>query len=127
MKLKKDLEVNVDESARTATQPTASYNLRNGAKVKNSLTKTKFETLTFGYFFPRLLAFQYIDFSLRKDSFQTHLNANIYTNLKIFLDIFPKFDVKYCNFYKKKEKKGVIKIKKNKKNVKRLKINKKKK
>jgi hypothetical protein len=35
-----------------------------GAKVKNSLTKTKFETLTFGYFFPRLLlAFQHIDFS----------------------------------------------------------------
>ena len=87
MKLKKDLEVNVDESAGAATQPTASYNLRNGAKVKNSLTKTKFETLTFGYFFPRLLlAFQHIDFALRKDSFQTHLNANINTNLKIFLD-----------------------------------------
>ena len=106
IKLKKDLEVNVDESAGAATQPTASYNLRNGAKVKNSLTKTKFETLTFGYFFPRLLlAFQHIDFSLRKDSFQTHLNANINTNLKIFLDIFPKFDVKYCNFYKRKKKK----------------------
>jgi hypothetical protein len=95
MILKKDLEVNVDESARAATQPTTSYNL-----------KTKFETLTFGYFFPRLLlAFQHIDFSLRKDSFQTHLNANINTNLKIFLDIFPKFDVKYCNFQKRKKKK----------------------
>jgi hypothetical protein len=46
-------------------------------------------------------------------------------NLKIFLDIFPKFDVKYCNFYKRKKKRGVIKIKKNKKNVKRLNINKK--
>jgi hypothetical protein len=55
VKLKKYLEVNVDESARAASQPTASYDLRNGAKVKNSLTKTKFETLTFGYFFPRLL------------------------------------------------------------------------
>jgi hypothetical protein len=126
--LKKDLEVNVDESAEAATQLTASYDLRNGAKVKNSLTKTKFETLTFGYFFPRLLlAFQHIDFSLRKDSFQTHLNANINTNLKIFFDIFPKFDVKYCNFYKRKKKKGVIKIKKNIKNVKRLNQNKKKK
>ncbi len=58
------MEVNGDnESAGEATQPTASYNLRNGAKVKNSLTKTKFETLTFGYFFPRLfMAFQHIDF-----------------------------------------------------------------
>jgi hypothetical protein len=55
MKLVRDLEVNVDESAGAASQPIASYNLRNGVKVKNSLTKTKFETLTFGYFFPRLL------------------------------------------------------------------------
>jgi hypothetical protein len=55
MKLKKDLKVNADEFARAATQPTASYDLRNGAKVKNSLTKAKFVTLTFGYFFPRLL------------------------------------------------------------------------
>ncbi len=68
MKLKKYLEVNVNESARAASQPTASYDLRIGAKVKHSLAKTKFETLTFGYFFPRLLLeFQHIDFSLRKD------------------------------------------------------------
>jgi hypothetical protein len=107
MKLKKDLEVSVDESAGAATQPTASYNLRNGAIVKNSLTKTKFETLTFGYFFPRLLlALQHIDFSLRKDSFQTHLIANINTNLKIFLDIFPKFDVKYYIFIKERKKRS---------------------
>ena len=60
VKLKKDLEVNVDESAWTATKPTASYDLRNGTKVKNSLTKTKFETLTFVHFFPKLLlAFQH--------------------------------------------------------------------
>ena len=35
MKLKKVLEVNVVESAGAATQPTASYDLRNGTKVKN--------------------------------------------------------------------------------------------
>jgi hypothetical protein len=103
MKLKKDLKANVDESAGAATQPTASYDLRNGTKVKNSLTKIKFLTLTFAHLFPRLLlAFQHIDFPLRKDSLQTHLNANINTNLKIFLDFFPKFDVKYCHFYKRK-------------------------
>jgi hypothetical protein len=33
MKLKKDLEENFDESAGAATQPTASFNLRNGAKL----------------------------------------------------------------------------------------------
>jgi hypothetical protein len=67
---------------------------------------------TFGYFFPRLLmAFRHLDFSLRKDSFRTLLNANIKTDLKIFLDIFPKFDIQYCNYYKKKKRKGVLKIK----------------
>ncbi len=39
--LNKDLEVNVDESTREAVRPTASYDLRNGAKVENSLTKSK--------------------------------------------------------------------------------------
>jgi hypothetical protein len=76
------------------TIPTASYDLRMGIKVKRSLTKTRYETLTFGYFFPRLLmAFRHLDFSVRKDSFQTLLNANIKTDLKIFLEIFLKFDI----------------------------------
>jgi hypothetical protein len=33
------------------------------------------------------------------------------TDLKIFLDIFPKFDINYFNFYKKKKRNGVLKIK----------------
>ena len=55
---------------------------------------------------------------------QTLLNANIKTDLKIFSEIFPKFDIKYCNFYKKKKRKWVLKIKINKRTVKRLKKNK---
>ncbi len=34
MKLKKDLKVNADEFAKAATQPTASYDLRNGPKLR---------------------------------------------------------------------------------------------
>jgi hypothetical protein len=49
--LKKDLETNVDDSAKNLTVPTSSHDLRKGTKVKSSLTKTRYETLTFGYFF----------------------------------------------------------------------------
>jgi hypothetical protein len=63
--LKKDLETNNDDSAKYLTVLTASYDLRKGTKVKSSLTKTRYETLTFGYFFPQLLmAFRHLNFSI---------------------------------------------------------------
>jgi hypothetical protein len=49
--LKKDLETNVDDSAKNLTVPTASYDLRKGTKVKSSLTKTRYETFYFWLLF----------------------------------------------------------------------------
>ena len=54
----------------------------------------------------RLLSFyKHLDFSVRKDSFRLQINLNLNENLKIFLDKFPKFDIKYTAFYRKKKKK----------------------
>jgi hypothetical protein len=56
-----------------------------------------------------------LDFSVRKDSFRLQINLNLNENLKIFLDKFPKFDIKYTAFYrKKKEKNGKIQWEENK-------------
>ena len=80
------------------------YNLRRGrTPVKSIIPETKYETLTFKHFFPRLLSFyKHLDFSVRKDSFRLQINLNLNENLKIFLDKFPKFDIKYTAFYRKK-------------------------
>jgi hypothetical protein len=128
--LKKEMRTTIDCSGTKATQPTSSYGLRNGPKAKNDLSKTKFITLIFGYFFPRLLsAFKHLDFSLSKISFQDNLGANLNPDLKIFLNTFTRFDVKYstrCTKRKRNCKKKVnnkiVKIKKNTKscNIKRL-------
>ena len=128
--LKKEMVTTIDCSGMKATQPTSSYGLRSGLKAKNDLSKTKFSTLTFGYFFPRLLsAFKHLDFSLSKISFQDNLGANLNPDLKIFLNTFTRFDVKYstrCTKRKRNCKKKVnnkiVKIIKNTKsgNIKRL-------
>ena len=57
--------------------------------------------------FKAALDFSYkrLDFSVRKDSFRLQINLNLNENLKIFLDKFPKFDIKYTAFYRKKKKK----------------------
>jgi len=80
------------------------YNLRRGRTlVKNIIPETKYETLT------RLLSFyKHLDFSVRKDSFRLQINLNLNENAKIFLDKFPKFDIKYTAFYRKKRKNGKI-------------------
>ena len=72
------------------------YNLRRRRiLVKKTLPKTKYETVTFKYFFPKLLNyFKHFDFIARKDSFKTQINPKMDENLKIFLDKFPKFDIK---------------------------------
>ena len=76
--------------------------------------KTKYETLTFKYFFPKLLnSFKHFDFFARKDSFKTQINLKMDENLETFLDKFPKFDIKYTAFFKKKKKK-LGKMKRNK-------------
>jgi hypothetical protein len=95
-----DLEKQVEQTVNV-------YNLRRGRTlVKNIIPETKYETLTFKHFFPRLLSFyKHLDFSVRKDSFRLQINLNFNENLKIFLDKFPKFDIKYTAFYRKKKKK----------------------
>ena len=91
------------------------YNLRRGRiLVKEIIPETKYETLTFKHFFSKLLnTFKHFDFFVKKDSFKTQINLNLNENLKKFLDKFPKFDIKYTAFFRKK-KKNLGKIKRNK-------------
>jgi hypothetical protein len=75
--------------------------------VKNIIPETKYETLTFKYFFPKLLStFKRFDFSLRKDSFKTQVNLDMKESLKTFLEKFPKFDI--FGFFSQKEKTNKI-------------------
>jgi hypothetical protein len=74
------------------------YSLRGRTIIKSIIPETKFETLTLKHFFPRLLkTFKHFDFTLRKDLF-------LRENIKIFLNKFPKFDIKYSAYYRKKKK-----------------------
>ena len=100
--LKKQLEYDFPESNSEETLEEVApevYKFRNGDKIKNIIPITKFETLTFKHFFPRLLKiFRHINFKLRKDSFKDQILTNIIENLKVFLKSFPKFDLKYSVF-----------------------------
>ena len=81
------------------------YSLRGRTIIKSIIPETKFETLTFKHFFPRLLkTFKHFDFTLRKDSFKTQVNLFLRENIKIFSNKFPKFDIKYSAYYRKKKK-----------------------
>jgi hypothetical protein len=82
------------------------YDFRRGRTlVKNIIPKTKYETLIFNYFFPKLLStFKSFDFSLRKDLFRTQVNLNLKESLKTILEKFPKFGIKYSAFFRKNKK-----------------------
>ena len=81
------------------------HSLRGRTIIKSIIPETKFETLTFKHFFPRLLkTFKHFDFTLRKDSFKTQVNLYLRENIKLFLNKFPKFDIKYSAYYRKKKK-----------------------
>ena len=81
------------------------YSLRGRTIIKSIIPETKFETLTFKHFFPRLLkTFKHFDYTLRKDSFKTQVNLYLSENIKLFLNKFPKFDIKYSAYYRKKKK-----------------------
>ena len=85
-----------DDLGKQLEQTVNVYDLRRGRTlVKNIIPETKYETLTFKHFFPKILSFyKHLDFSVRKDSFRLQINLNLNENLKIFLDKFPKFDIK---------------------------------
>ncbi len=81
------------------------YSLRGRTIIKSIIPETKFETLTFKHFFPRLLkTFKHFDFTLRKDSFKTQVSHFLRENVKIFLNKFPKFNIKFSAYYRKKKK-----------------------
>ena len=109
-----DLPAPAEESAEIIPSQGV-YELRRGRTlVKNIIPETKYETLTFKHFFPKLLnTFKNFDFSLRKDSFKTQVNLNLKDCLKTFLEKFPKFDIKYSAFFRKKKK--PVKPKRNRK------------
>jgi len=81
------------------------YYLRNGPKKKKVIHKTKYELLTFEYFFPKLLkTFNSFDFSLGLEAFKTQIFLNLKASLKLFLENFTKFDVNYSTFCYKKSR-----------------------
>ena len=83
-----------------------SYVLRGRRVEKSVIPETKYETLTFKHFFPKLIkTFRNFDFSLRRDPFRLQVNLNLNENLKTFLTSFPKFDIKFSVFHRKKLKK----------------------
>jgi hypothetical protein len=83
-----------------------SYELRGRRVEKNIIPETKYETLTFKHFFPKLIrTLKFFDFSLRRDSFGLQVNLNLNENIKIFLGNFPIFDIKFSAFHRKKVKK----------------------
>ena len=111
-----NLQISKNDSAKSFVKHTHEiYELRRGRNiVKNVIPETKYETLiTFKHFFPKLLkTFSNFDFSLRKDSFRLQVNTNLNEDIKIFLETFPKFDIKYTAYHRKKK---ILKKKENKK------------
>ena len=74
--------------------------------IKNKIPETKYNTLTFKHFFPKLLkSCKHLDFAASKESFSTQINLNLNEYLKIFMEKFLKFDIKYTAFFRKKKKK----------------------
>ena len=104
-----------EDIAIESVEPTiATYNFRKGNKAKAVIPKTKFETLTFRHFFPRLLRiFQYFDFALRKESFKIQITTHLKEGLATFLKEFSKFNIKYSAFYRKKKNKNPGKVRRN--------------
>ena len=106
---------NLDKQDVSSKEPTESllvniepiqefYNLRNRVKPKTKIPDTKFELLTFKYFFSKLLKiFNKFNYSVRTETFKLQITLDFKNNLKNFLINFPKFNVQYSTFcYKKK-------------------------
>jgi hypothetical protein len=92
---KSDVE-NTQTDLRKVQPIQEAFSLRGRTIIKSIIPETKFETLTFKHFFPRLLkTFKHFDFTPRKNSFKTQVNHFLRENIKIFLNKFPKFDIKY--------------------------------
>ena len=93
----------------------AVFKFRKGDKAKNLIPESKFETLTFKHFFPRLLnTFNHLDLTQIRDSLRLQVNLNLIENLNAFLIKFPKFEVKYSFQFHKRKKSSVKKRSENK-------------
>ena len=101
-----NLQISTNDSAKSDVKHTQDiYELRRGRNiVKNVILETKYETLTFKLFFPKLLkTFSNFNFSLGKDFFKFQVNTNLNEVIKIFLETFPKFDIKFTAYHPKKK------------------------
>ena len=79
------------------------YSLRGGAKVKNTIPVTKFDQLTFSYFFPRFISKtrDTIDFKLKRVTFLTQVNNLAKILESIFLSSFQHFNTTCFTYFKK--------------------------
>ena len=103
-----DLPAPDDDLVNQTDQTQEVYSLRRGrTMIKNKIPETKYDTLTFKHFFPKLLkSCKHLDFAVSKDSFSTQINLNLNDNLNIFLAKFPKFPkLNTRPFFEKKRKK----------------------
>ena len=80
------------------------YSLRGGAKVKNTIPVTKYDQLTFSYFFPRFISKtrDTIDFKLKRVTFLTQVNNLAKILESIFLSSFQHFNTTCFTYFKKK-------------------------
>ena len=106
--LKESLVGNNNQSMNVpeATSELEIRNFRSGPKAKASIPTTKYDHLTFKFFFQKLLGtFKNFNFNIKIDAFKTQVDLEIKKYLKAFLKDFPKFNIPYSFFFKTKAKK----------------------
>ena len=71
------------------------FHLRGRAPIKHIVPNTKYDHLTFRFFFPRLISKinTILDINAKAETFQTLIDNNISGIRKIFLETFSRFDV----------------------------------
>jgi hypothetical protein len=81
------------------------FNLRGRAPIKNNVPNTKYDHLTFRYFFPKLITkFDlFLDLKAKPDKFKILIDVHLTQVRKVFLDTFVKFNVS-CITWRKKAK-----------------------
>ena len=110
--LKESLVGNNNQSMNVpeATSELEIRNFRSGPKTKASIPTTKYDHLTFKFFFQKLLGtFKNFNFNIKIDAFKTQVDIEIKKYLKAFLKDFPKFNIPYSFFFKTKAKKKASK------------------
>jgi hypothetical protein len=79
---------------------------RSGPKTKAAIPATKYDHLTFKFFFQKLLGtFKNFNFNIKKNAFKSQVDLEIKIYQKVFSKYFPKFNIPYSFFFKTKAKK----------------------